>query len=122
MHNFIKPLIKFLAVAQYVVIGIGVLAGFAVVIAAFNSGSNTQISNLFVFIPFLSIFFLAVWGFFWLAKFMLEGCEDKLAYQSALTQILAIIGILLLSLIGAIFAGALLLIVLLYNAYRRLPK
>ena len=122
MHNIIRPVIRFLSVAQYVAIGVGVLAGIIVVITSFNSGNSTEVTNLLVFIPFLAIFFLAVFGFFWLAKFMLEGCEDKLEYKAASVQVIAIIGILLIALIGAAVAGAVLFIVLLYSVYRRLPK
>jgi len=122
VHNIIRPVIRFLSVAQYVAIGVGVLAGIIVVITSFNSGNSTEVTNLLVFIPFLAIFFLAVFGFFWLAKFMLEGCEDKLEYKAASVQVIAIIGILLIALIGAAVAGAVLFIVLLYSVYRRLPK
>ena len=122
MHNIIRSVIKFLSVAQYVAISIGVLVGIILVITSFNSGSSTQVTNLAVFIPVLAIFFLAIFGFFWLAKFMLEGCEDRLEYKAASVQVFAIIGILFLALIGAAVAGAVLFIVLIYNVYRRLPK
>jgi len=122
MRNLIGSAIKFLSVAQYVAIGIGVLVGVIMVITSFNSGNSTQVTNLIVFIPVLAIFFAAIFGFFWLAKFMLEGCEDKLVYKTMPVQIIALIAILLVALIGAAIAGVILLIALAYSAYKRLPK
>jgi len=120
--NIIRPVIKFLSIAQYVALGIGGLVGLLVVITSCNSGSSTQVSNLVVFIPVLGIFFLSVFGFFWLAKYMLEGCEEKLEFKPMGVQVAAVIAILLVALVGAALAGAVLLIMLMHSAYRRLPK
>ena len=122
MRNIIRPVLKFFSIAQYVAIGIGVLAGVIVVVTSCNSGSSTQVTNLVVILPVLGIFFFAVFGFFWLAKFMLEHLEDKLEYKAVAVQVMAVVGVVAVALVGAAVAGVLLLIALMHSAYKRLPK